>query len=220
MNQTRIGSLIEVAINIAIGFGINWIANLCILLQLRTVSASSAATVALGQPSSPAIARHGAHLARLASLVASNRRTVRLVGSQDVASLDNGVARLHTITAPVRHRFRATHHRRCRRVAEHHRGALIHRAARASAQVVGRCRNAVHLRHACGAGTVAVLQSQRRGIYPNSLNRTGSCSGSGYWLGGGCINSRCNWRLVSRGRGWRLTLKSCSGALLLCVISY
>ena len=28
MNQTRIGSLIEVAINIAIGFGINWIANL------------------------------------------------------------------------------------------------------------------------------------------------------------------------------------------------
>ena len=31
MNQTRIGSLIEVAINIAIGFGINWIANLCIL---------------------------------------------------------------------------------------------------------------------------------------------------------------------------------------------
>ena len=37
---------------------------LCILLQLRTVSASSAATVALGQPSSPAIARHGAHLAR------------------------------------------------------------------------------------------------------------------------------------------------------------
>lgn len=31
MNQTRIGSLIEVAINISIGFGINWIANLCIL---------------------------------------------------------------------------------------------------------------------------------------------------------------------------------------------
>ena len=31
MNQTRIGSLIQVAINIAIGFGINWIANLCIL---------------------------------------------------------------------------------------------------------------------------------------------------------------------------------------------
>ena len=31
MNQTRIGSLIEVSINIAIGFAINWIANLAIL---------------------------------------------------------------------------------------------------------------------------------------------------------------------------------------------
>lgn len=31
MNQTRIGSLIEVCINIAIGFAINWVANLLIL---------------------------------------------------------------------------------------------------------------------------------------------------------------------------------------------
>lgn len=31
MNQTRIGSLIEVGVNIAIGFAINWVANLCIL---------------------------------------------------------------------------------------------------------------------------------------------------------------------------------------------
>jgi len=31
MNQTRIGSLIEVGINIAIGFAINWIANMVVL---------------------------------------------------------------------------------------------------------------------------------------------------------------------------------------------
>ena len=31
MNQTRVGSLIEVAINIAIGFAINWVANIFIL---------------------------------------------------------------------------------------------------------------------------------------------------------------------------------------------
>lgn len=31
MNQTRLGSLIEVAINIAIGFAINWVANIWIL---------------------------------------------------------------------------------------------------------------------------------------------------------------------------------------------
>jgi hypothetical protein len=31
MNQTRLGSLIEVCINIAIGFAINWVANLYIL---------------------------------------------------------------------------------------------------------------------------------------------------------------------------------------------
>lgn len=31
MNQTRIGSLIEVLFNIAIGFAINWVANLWIL---------------------------------------------------------------------------------------------------------------------------------------------------------------------------------------------
>ena len=31
MNQTRIGSLIEVMFNIAIGFAINWVANLWIL---------------------------------------------------------------------------------------------------------------------------------------------------------------------------------------------
>ena len=31
MNQTRLGSLIEVLFNIAIGFGINWFANLWIL---------------------------------------------------------------------------------------------------------------------------------------------------------------------------------------------
>ena len=31
MNQTRLGSLIEVCINIAIGFAINWVANLLIL---------------------------------------------------------------------------------------------------------------------------------------------------------------------------------------------
>lgn len=31
MSQTRIGSLIEVCINIAIGFAINWIANILIL---------------------------------------------------------------------------------------------------------------------------------------------------------------------------------------------
>jgi len=31
MNQTRIGSLIEVAINILIGFSINWVANIFIL---------------------------------------------------------------------------------------------------------------------------------------------------------------------------------------------
>ena len=31
MNQTRIGSFIEVCINIAIGFAINWVANLYIL---------------------------------------------------------------------------------------------------------------------------------------------------------------------------------------------
>lgn len=31
MNQTRLGSLIEVCINIAIGFAINWIANILIL---------------------------------------------------------------------------------------------------------------------------------------------------------------------------------------------
>lgn len=31
MNQTRLGSFIEVCINIAIGFGINWVANICIL---------------------------------------------------------------------------------------------------------------------------------------------------------------------------------------------
>ena len=31
MNQTRIGSLIEVCFNIAIGFAINWVANLYIL---------------------------------------------------------------------------------------------------------------------------------------------------------------------------------------------
>ena len=31
MNQTRLGSLIEVLFNIAIGFAINWVANLFIL---------------------------------------------------------------------------------------------------------------------------------------------------------------------------------------------
>ncbi len=31
MNQTRIGSLIEVCINIVIGFSINWVANMWIL---------------------------------------------------------------------------------------------------------------------------------------------------------------------------------------------
>lgn len=31
MNQTRLGSLIEVLLNIAIGFAINWVANLYIL---------------------------------------------------------------------------------------------------------------------------------------------------------------------------------------------
>ena len=31
MNQTRLGSLIEVAFNIAIGFSINWVANIYIL---------------------------------------------------------------------------------------------------------------------------------------------------------------------------------------------
>jgi hypothetical protein len=31
MNQTRLGSLIEVCINILIGFSINWVANLWIL---------------------------------------------------------------------------------------------------------------------------------------------------------------------------------------------
>lgn len=31
MNQSRLGSLIEVCINIAIGFAINWVANLWIL---------------------------------------------------------------------------------------------------------------------------------------------------------------------------------------------
>jgi len=31
VNQTRLGSLIEVCINIAIGFSINWVANLYIL---------------------------------------------------------------------------------------------------------------------------------------------------------------------------------------------
>lgn len=31
MNQTRLGSLIEVCINIVIGFAINWVANLWIL---------------------------------------------------------------------------------------------------------------------------------------------------------------------------------------------
>ena len=31
MNQTRLGSLIEVCINIVIGFAINWVANLLIL---------------------------------------------------------------------------------------------------------------------------------------------------------------------------------------------
>ena len=31
MNQTRIGSLIEVLFNIAIGFAINWVANIYIL---------------------------------------------------------------------------------------------------------------------------------------------------------------------------------------------
>ena len=31
MNQTRLGSLIEVCINIAIGFSINWIANMYIM---------------------------------------------------------------------------------------------------------------------------------------------------------------------------------------------
>ena len=31
MNQTRLGSFIEVCINIAIGFSINWVANLLIL---------------------------------------------------------------------------------------------------------------------------------------------------------------------------------------------
>lgn len=31
MNQTRLGSLIEVCINIAIGFSINWVANILIL---------------------------------------------------------------------------------------------------------------------------------------------------------------------------------------------
>lgn len=29
--QSRVGSLIEVSVNIAIGFAINWVANLCIL---------------------------------------------------------------------------------------------------------------------------------------------------------------------------------------------
>lgn len=31
MNQTHLGSLIEVCINIAIGFAINWVANLIVL---------------------------------------------------------------------------------------------------------------------------------------------------------------------------------------------
>ena len=31
IRQSRVGSLIEVVINIAIGFAINWVANLCIL---------------------------------------------------------------------------------------------------------------------------------------------------------------------------------------------
>ena len=31
MNQSRIGSLIEACANVAIGFGINWVANLLIL---------------------------------------------------------------------------------------------------------------------------------------------------------------------------------------------
>lgn len=31
MNQTRLGSLIEALANVAIGFGINWLANLAIL---------------------------------------------------------------------------------------------------------------------------------------------------------------------------------------------
>lgn len=31
VRQTRLGSLVEVCINIAIGFGINWIANILIL---------------------------------------------------------------------------------------------------------------------------------------------------------------------------------------------
>lgn len=31
MNQTRLGSFIEVCINIAIGFAINWVANILIL---------------------------------------------------------------------------------------------------------------------------------------------------------------------------------------------
>lgn len=31
MNQTKLGSLIEVLFNIAIGFGINWVANIWIL---------------------------------------------------------------------------------------------------------------------------------------------------------------------------------------------
>lgn len=31
MNQTRLGSLIEVSVNIAIGFAINWVANILIL---------------------------------------------------------------------------------------------------------------------------------------------------------------------------------------------
>lgn len=31
MNQTRLGSLIEVCINIAIGFAINWVANMFVM---------------------------------------------------------------------------------------------------------------------------------------------------------------------------------------------
>ena len=31
MNQTRLGSLIEALANVAIGFGINWVANMAIL---------------------------------------------------------------------------------------------------------------------------------------------------------------------------------------------
>lgn len=48
MNQSRLGSLIEVALNILIGFSINWVANLWILpLYGFHITASQAVSMGL-----------------------------------------------------------------------------------------------------------------------------------------------------------------------------